>query len=167
MKDVSAYLVIILLVCMQLASVKVAIAATQNEKDYWLNAIAGGDNSYYYCENDCLTAPKPKAQIHLGLLNARAINQPTPKYSAEFKKKQISGTIIVDIVVDSSSGAITWANIKSGPKLLRDEVIKMVCEVKFPPANDLGNHIMVSGTLMWKFKRCAISSRPLVYCLGY
>lgn len=167
MNYINTYLAFTILFCIGLISIEIIVPCLKVNNRRELITLSNDGNSLLFDNNDCLTASKPKAKIHLGVLNAKAINQPIPKYSEDVVKKQITGTVLSDIVVDSSTGIIIWAKIISGPKLLREEVANMICQVKFPPANDLGHHIMVSGTLKWKFMRCSISTKPFVYCIGH
>lgn len=166
MSDISLRPILVVLACLEFATADSAATIARLQNYHALSTSVDTESALHYSPSPCLTALKPQVKIRLGLLNGKALKQSISKFSEEVEKKLVIGKVTADVVVDSSSGRVAWAQIKSGPKLLRDEVAKMVCDVKFPPANDLGHNLMISGTLTWEFRRCTTSTKPFVYCLG-
>jgi len=65
-------------------------------------------------DSDCLSTDKLESQglVQVGNLNNKALNKKQPKYPYEAKKHKLSGTVIVDVIVDLPSGKIEKTKIR-------------------------------------------------------
>ena len=106
-------------------------------------------------DSACLSSDKLESQglIQIGNLNKKALNKKQPKYPYEAKKHKLSGTVIVDVIVDLPSGKIEKAKIRKTNDFFKAEVIKVVCGVKFPPLTDIDiKPSQAFGYLTYTFK---------------
>ena len=106
-------------------------------------------------DSTCLSADTLESQglVQVGNLNKKALNKKQPKYPYEAKKHKLSGTVIVDVIVDLPSGKIEKAKIRKTNDFFKEEVTKVVCGVKFPPLTDIDiKRSQAFGYLTYTFK---------------
>jgi TonB family protein len=95
--------------------------------------------------------PKPILKpVSGGALNGRAIILPQPVYPDQARRARVSGTIVVEVVVDEQ-GKVISAIAKEGPALLREPAIQAALKAKFSPTLLSGQPVKVSGTINYKF----------------
>ena len=84
-----------------------------------------------------------------GVLNRKALAMPRPKYPLTARRAGVRGVVTVRVVVDVATGQVVWARIVSGPDVLREAVLDVVCGVRFSPIKDVDGR--VGGTLVYRF----------------
>jgi protein TonB len=98
-------------------------------------------------------APKPKPapkQISGGVLNGKATSLPTPAYPAAAKSMHISGTVVVQVLIDES-GNVVSASAASGHPLLKAAAVSAARRAKFSPTMLSGQPVKVSGVIRYNF----------------
>lgn len=86
-----------------------------------------------------------------GSLNSKALQLPVPAYPAPAKQARITGTVVVDILVNES-GKVESAKPSSGPKMLHQAAMDAALRAKFAPTVKGGVPVKVEGTLSYTFK---------------
>ena len=94
--------------------------------------------------------PPPKARVHGGVLNLRAVKLVKPAYPAEAHQAGASGEVKVQIVFDED-GKVIWARAISGHPLLRAACEDAALQSTFPPMKVEGKPEKVTGVLVYKF----------------
>ena len=94
--------------------------------------------------------PPPKAQVHGGILNGRAVKLVKPSYPAEAHTAGASGQVTVQIVFDEA-GKVIWARATSGHPLLRTACEDAAWQSTFPPLRLSGEPVKVKGVLLYNF----------------
>jgi TonB family protein len=97
--------------------------------------------------NESLTVPNT---ISGGVLNGKAINLPKPAYPTAARAVRASGTVTVQVTVDTD-GSVIAANAVSGHLLLRSEAVKAARQAKFSPTMLSGKAVKVNGILVYNF----------------
>jgi TonB family protein len=97
--------------------------------------------------NESLTVPNT---ISGGVLNGKAINLPKPAYPTAARAVRASGTVTVQVTVDTD-GSVIAANAVSGHLLLRSEAVKAARQEKFSPTMLSGRAVKVNGILVYNF----------------
>ena len=85
-----------------------------------------------------------------GLLNGKAIKKPQPPYPSTAKLARVSGTVVVEIVVDEE-GKVIAAQATSGPDLLRETCVRASREARFTPTTVDGKPVKVRGYITYTF----------------
>lgn len=85
-----------------------------------------------------------------GVLNGSAVNLPAPLYPEQAKRLRISGTVVVEVVIDET-GKIISAKANSGPAALSDAAVQAALRAKFSPTKLSGQPVKVSGVINYKF----------------
>lgn len=93
--------------------------------------------------------------ISCGVCNQEAIYLPKPKYPPAANAVNISGSVSVQILIDTK-GNVIRAKVFSGHPLLRAESVKAALRAKFTPRLLGENPAMVYGTILYQF----VSSKP-------
>ena len=103
---------------------------------------------------DCLTAEYPKGKgkyiISAGVLNAKALDIPKPKYPVSARRKKIGGEVKASVFIDES-GKVAWARVDNGNQLLRGAVKKVVCRALFKRATISGHPYSFTGLITYRF----------------
>jgi TonB family protein len=120
---------------------------------YVMRIFSLGQEHKTRTDHPCLASSKkkPKTGFYIRNLDSLIYKKTDPKYPEKAKEKRITGTVIVDVVVNTS-GEVEWAKMSRGHKLLQDAVREVVCQVKFKPTNDINHHIKAGGSLTFKFE---------------
>jgi TonB family protein len=91
------------------------------------------------------------APMEGGILNARALSMPAPKYPAEAKRSGESGQVQVKVLVDET-GKVISAEAVFGPESLRAAAVEAAKQARFAPTKNKGVPVKVSGILFYEFK---------------
>jgi TonB family protein len=85
-----------------------------------------------------------------GVLNGSAIGLPAPSYPDSARRMRISGTVVVEVVIDES-GKVISARATDGPAMLVEAAVKAAKHAKFSPTKLSGQPVKVSGVINYKF----------------
>lgn len=85
-----------------------------------------------------------------GVLNGTAISLPAPLYPDTARRMRISGTVVVDVVIDEV-GKVVAAQASSGPTVLREAAVQASLRARFSPTTLSGQPVKVSGLIYYKF----------------
>jgi protein TonB len=85
-----------------------------------------------------------------GVLNGKALEMPKPIYPELARRSRMTGTVIVEVVVDAS-GKVIGARAVSGPDILREAAERAARQAKFTPAMLSGQPVRVAGTISYNF----------------
>lgn len=96
--------------------------------------------------------PPPKARVHGGVLNGRAIKLVKPSYPADAHNAGASGEVEVQIVFDED-GKVIWARAITGHPLLRAVCEDAAWQSTFPPMKVEGKPEKVTGVLVYNFAK--------------
>jgi TonB family protein len=97
------------------------------------------------------STPRPILKpVSGGVLNGSAVNLPAPLYPEQAKRLRISGTVIVEVVIDET-GKIISAKASSGPAALTEAAVQAALRAKFSPTKLSGQPVKVSGVINYKF----------------
>ena len=96
--------------------------------------------------------PPPKARVHGGVLNGRAVKLVKPSYPAEAHKAGASGEVKVQIVFDED-GKVIWARAITGHPLLHPVCEDAARQSTFPPLKVEGRPERVTGVLVYNFAK--------------
>jgi Ca-activated chloride channel family protein len=105
-----------------------------------------------------LAAPAPtpeqtqaaKAPVSGGVLNAKAMNLPTPLYPPSARSAGAEGTVVIEVVIDEQ-GKVAEARVLSGHPLLRPPALIAAKQAKFSPSKLSGEPVRVKGTINYVF----------------
>ncbi len=97
------------------------------------------------------TAPgEPARPVEAGILNAKAIELPAPKYPDAAKKIHASGQVQVRVIVDET-GKVISAEALFGPDSLKAAAVEAAKKARFIPAKVGGVLVKVTGVLTYDF----------------
>jgi protein TonB len=96
-------------------------------------------------------APRPLLKpVSGGVLNGSAVSLPPPSYPDAAKRSRVSGSVIVEVVIDEM-GKVISAQAISGPMALREVAVQAALKARFSPTKLSGQPVKVSGTISYKF----------------
>lgn len=102
-------------------------------------------------ENEVPTGSTGVAKpIEGGVLNAKAVSLPKPKFPEEAKRVRASGRVTVRVVVDEN-GKVISAQATDGPLPLREAAEAAARQALFEPTTKDGITVKVAGTLTYDF----------------
>ncbi len=93
---------------------------------------------------------EPKAPINGGVLNGKAISLPKPAYPPIAKAARISGTVVVQILIDER-GCIRTARALSDHPLLQAASVQAARQSCFYPTLLSGRPVKVKGVITYNF----------------
>jgi TonB family protein len=97
------------------------------------------------------TAPsKPGASITGGVLNGRALHLAQPTYPAIARQAHVSGTVLVQVLIDESGNVVSARAIEGHP-LLQGVSVAAARESKFSPTKLCGEPVRVNGVIQYNF----------------
>ena len=96
--------------------------------------------------------PPPKARVHGGVLNGRAVKLAKPSYPADAQKAGAAGEVKVQVVFDED-GKVIWARAVSGHPLLRAVCEDAAWQSTFPPLKVEGRPEKVTGVVVYNFAK--------------
>jgi TonB family protein len=85
-----------------------------------------------------------------GVLNGKAISLPPPSYPDSARRMRVSGTIVVEVVIDEI-GKVIAARARSGPDSLADAAERAALRARFSPTKLSGQPVKVAGVINYKF----------------
>ena len=95
---------------------------------------------------------KKKAPISGGVMTGKAINLPTPVYSAAARAVGALGTVTVQIPVDEQGNVIS-AKALDGNPLLRTAAVEAALKARFKPTTLSNVPVKVTGLISYHFNR--------------
>jgi TonB family protein len=93
---------------------------------------------------------RPESPINGGILNGKALSLPKPPYPPIAKTAQVSGTVLVQVVVDER-GCVIAAHAVSGHPLLQAAAVAAARQACFSPTRLSGEPVKVSGVIAYNF----------------
>lgn len=94
--------------------------------------------------------PRLRAPISGGILNGKALSLPKPVYPRAAAAARVSGTVVVQVVIDED-GNVVSANPVSGHPLLHAAAVRAARHAKFSPTSLSGQRVKVSGVIQYDF----------------
>jgi TonB family protein len=94
--------------------------------------------------------PTPKPIVSGGVLNGKAISKPQPAYPHTAFVARVTGTVVVQVLVDEE-GRVISAKAISGHPLLQLAAAAAARQARFPPSLLSGQPVKVSGVLTYNF----------------
>ncbi|HEX7312525.1 MAG TPA: TonB family protein [Pyrinomonadaceae bacterium] len=91
-----------------------------------------------------------KKLVEGGVLNGHAISKPAPTYPTAAKNTGVSGTVVVQILVDES-GYVVKAEPFCGHPLLAAAAVEAARKARFTPTLLSGQPVKVSGVITYNF----------------
>ena len=88
--------------------------------------------------------------ISAGVLNGKAITLPKPVYPAIARSARVTGTVIVEVIIDER-GDVIEAHAVSGHTMLRPAAVEAAREAKFTPTLLAGQPVKVTGMITYDF----------------
>lgn len=85
-----------------------------------------------------------------GVVNGKAISLPQPAYPQAAREARVSGTVVVQVVIDEN-GMVRSAQAVSGPTLLQLAARNAACGARFAPTTLSGRPVKVSGVVTYNF----------------
>jgi protein TonB len=95
-------------------------------------------------------APRLLKPVSGGVLNGSAVSLPPPSYPDAAKRSRVSGSVIVEAVIDEM-GKVISAQAISGPMALREVAVQAALRARFSPTKLSGQPVKVAGTISYKF----------------
>ncbi len=94
--------------------------------------------------------PTPKKPLSGGVLNGKALILPKPVYPQAAKSFRLTGTVVVEVLIDES-GKVISARSLSGPPQLTAAAVQAARLAKFSPTKLSGQPVQVIGTITYSF----------------
>ncbi len=91
-----------------------------------------------------------RAPISVGFINDRALVKPAPVYPSIAVVSNVSGKVLVQVLVDES-GRVLTAEAVSGNPLLREAAVDAAFQARFAPMLHGGRAVKVSGIVSYNF----------------
>ena len=88
--------------------------------------------------------------IQGGVLNGKALQLPKPAYPAIARAAHVSGTVVVQVLIDEE-GNVVSARAVSGHPLLQATSVAAAREAKFEPTQLAGEPVKVTGVIHYNF----------------
>lgn len=85
-----------------------------------------------------------------GVLNGKAISLPKPVYPIAAKSTRVSGTVVVEVVIDVN-GKVISARAVSGSGLLQQAAVQAAYQARFSPTLVSDQPVKVVGTISYNF----------------
>jgi Ca-activated chloride channel family protein len=94
----------------------------------------------------------PRAPVSGGVLNGKALSLPKPVYPAGAKVVGVTGTVVVEVLIDES-GKVISARALSGPQMLQAASAEAARRAKFSPTILSGQPVKVIGRITYNFAK--------------
>lgn len=91
-----------------------------------------------------------KRLVEGGVLNGHAVSKPQPSYPNAAKQQGVSGTVVVEILVDES-GQVVKAEALCGHPLIAKAAVEAALKARFTPTLLSGLPVKVSGVITYNF----------------
>lgn len=99
--------------------------------------------------------PASEEPLERGILNNNAISFPKPDYPEEAKKLGLTGTVVINVVVDETGNVISSIIMQEATRpedqILWKAAIKAARQAKFQPYKVNGTSVRVKGQLVYVF----------------
>ena len=82
--------------------------------------------------------------------NERTLSKPAPDYPEEARAKNISGRVVVQVIIDTS-GHVTFAHAVSGPPMLLQAAVDAAYRARFLAIKLSGQPIKAMGQITYDF----------------
>jgi protein TonB len=92
-----------------------------------------------------------RSPISGGVLNGKALNLPRPSYPQMAKSSGVTGTVVIEVVIDER-GNVSDVRVLSGHPMLRQAALTAARQAKFSPTILSGAPVRVTGTINYTFK---------------
>ncbi|HYP52491.1 MAG TPA: TonB family protein, partial [Pyrinomonadaceae bacterium] len=92
----------------------------------------------------------PVKPISGGVLNGQALKLPSPVYPLHAKHARVTGTVVVEVVIDAA-GKVISAKAVSGPAMLHASAEAAAKQARFSPTTLSGQPVKVSGVINYNF----------------
>lgn len=92
----------------------------------------------------------PVKPISGGVLNGQALKLPPPQYPLHAKSARVTGTVVVEVVIDVT-GKVISAKAVSGPEMLHQAAEAAAKQARFSPTTLSGQPVKVSGVINYSF----------------
>lgn len=87
------------------------------------------------------------------VLNGMAISLPKPAYPKEARDRNLSGTVVVKVMIDET-GKVIWArDMCQGPPYLSQSCVAAARQARFTPTKLSGMPIKITGVIQYHFVR--------------
>ena len=90
------------------------------------------------------------APVSAGIINDKALSKPAPVYPSVAVVSDVSGKVVVQVLVDES-GRVMTAEATSGNPLLREAAVDAAFQARFAPTRLNGQPVKVSGIVTYNF----------------
>jgi protein TonB len=97
-----------------------------------------------------LMSGAPSAPVTGSVINGKAIRLPKPSYPDEAKRARVSGTVLVQLVIDER-GKVLRACAVHGPALLMRAAEVAAYNAEFSPTRLNGQPVKVTGVITYNF----------------
>ena len=87
-----------------------------------------------------------------GVLNGKALSLPPPAYPLAARSAGVSGTVVVEIMIDER-GKVTQAHAVSGHPLLQQAAVNAAKLARFTPTLLHGQPIAITVTINYSFTK--------------
>lgn len=94
---------------------------------------------------------KRAQSVSTRVLQGQAIRRVEPAYPAAARRARISGTVVVELLIDES-GSVTRARAICGPDLLVNAAVDAARRWRFSPTMVSGSPVKVIGTVIFNFR---------------
>lgn len=85
------------------------------------------------------------------VLNGRAIRLPQPAYPAGARMAHVSGTVVIQVLINETGGVIA-ACVMSGPSLLQQAALDAARAAQFTSTKVSGKPVKVTGVIVYNFR---------------
>jgi protein TonB len=92
----------------------------------------------------------PLKPVSAGVLNGRAVSLPAPAYPPMAKKTRATGTVEVEVIIDTNGKVISAKAVK-GPALLLAAAEQAAKQARFTPSLLSGQPVKISGVINYTF----------------
>lgn len=110
----------------------------------------GSEVSNVEAGNEPALPQSSSTTISGGVLNGKAIELPKPVYSPIARQAHVSGTVVVQVIIDEKGNVIS-ANAVSGHPLLKAASVEAALGARFSPTKLMGQPVKVTGVITYNF----------------
>jgi TonB family protein len=108
----------------------------------------GGDTDV--CKEDKDKQRPKETIINAGMLNGKATSLPYAEYPEKAKEKRLSGLVKIKILVDVDGKVISAEGVEGHSEFF-ESAIKAAKKAKFKPTTLSGEHVKITGVLVYSF----------------
>lgn len=124
----------------------------KNEVETMLeNAHKSGETIVRTCLENCDQSPAPANEEPEGFEKGRIVRLPKPSYPSLARAAQISGDVVVQVIVDLD-GSVIAATVADGHPLLAAGCLRAARESMFTTSRLGGQPVKVTGVILYRFR---------------